>query len=259
VKPLAGRTVLVTRPETQSHDFVAELQKLGATVLSMPAIQIAPPENLEILDGALREVGSCDWVVFTSVNGVRSVIERIDALGLPRADLKRPKVAAIGPATASEYAKHVGVDPDLVPQEFVSEAIAEAVGDVAGKRFLLPRADIARKDLANLLREKGAIVDEGAPYRIVPSDSSELDLPLGAPDFITLTSSSAARSTFEMLKSRGRELWFSQSGLVTIGPITSGTVRELGFPVAAEASDYTVPGLTRALIDLASKEPAVAR
>lgn len=252
-QPLAGRTVLVTRPKHQSDTAVAELERLGATVFALPAIEIAPLEDYSALDQALRSLRDYDWVVLTSVNGVRAVETRMEALGLPFSDLADRSLAAIGPATAAEI-ERICRKPDLVPQDFVSEAIAEALPAIAGKRFLLARADIARKDLANILRTGGAQVDEVAAYRIVKS-SEEAHLPESCPDYITLTSSSAARSTCDLLKSNGKEKWMEESHLVTIGPITSATVRELGFTVAAEAAEFTVPGLIQALVEHAQKEP----
>jgi uroporphyrinogen-III synthase len=182
----------------------------------------------------------------------------MDLHSICRTALLHPKIAAIGPATAAEFLKRTGDQPDLVPDDYVSEAIAEAVGDVEGKRFLLPRADIARKDLAILLREKGAIVDEVAAYRIVAAKVVRDSLPKTCPDYITLTSSQAARSTLDLLRENGLERWFAEAHLVSIGPITSGTVRDLGFEVAAEAADYTAPGLLEALVSHATKEPAHA-
>jgi uroporphyrinogen-III synthase len=252
-KPLNGKTVLVTRPKGQSESAVAELERLGATVYVLAVIQIEPLESTAGLDEALRNLERYDWVVLTSVNGVQAVGERLLSLGIPTTQLASLKLATIGPATGAKLEKLVR-KPDLIPAEYVSESIAEGLGDVQGKRLLLARADIARKDLANILRERGAVVDEVAAYRIVQGTGSE-ELPEVAPDYVTLTSSSAARSTYDILKQKGRQDWMESSAIVTIGPITSDTVRELGFQVAAEAKEYTLPGLVSALVDLASETP----
>jgi uroporphyrinogen-III synthase len=246
-KLLEGRTVLVTRPKGQSEWAVSELEKLGATVYVLPVIQIEPLESTDGLDEALRNLDRYDWVVLTSVNGVHAIGERLVALGIPTTQIAARKLAAIGPATGAELEK-LARKPDLIPAEYVSESIAEGLGDVQGKRFLLARADIARKDLANILRERGAVVDEVAAYRIVQGCGSE-ELTGKAPDYITLTSSSAARGTYEILKDKGHQNWMKNAKIVTIGPITSDTVRELGFTVAAEAKEFTVPGMIAALIE----------
>lgn len=259
---LAGKSVIVTRPKAQSDGLTQELQKHGATVIAMPVIEIEPPDSYGPLDDALTNLDRYDWVVLTSVNGVQAVAARLDDLGIPLSRLSERKLAAIGPATAAELAK-VARQPDLVPDEYISEAIAEAIDRLEANeesegrnrsRFLLARADIARRDLANLLRERGSIVDEVAAYRIVRSHGVP-DLPEDPPEYITLTSSSAARSTYEILKENGRESWMSTAHLICIGPITSATVRSLGFEVAAEAGEYTVPGLIQALLEHADREP----
>lgn len=226
----------------------------------MPAIEIKPPFSFGPLDTALRDLEGYDWVVLTSVNGVKSISIRMAELGIPIEKLSSRKLAAIGPATAAEL-ERVARKPDLVPAEYVSEAIAEAIRELSSagfqpavgapavhgpQRFLLARADIARRDLAHLLRAEGAEVDEIAAYRIVRGKGSA-DLPDQAPDYITLTSSSAARNAYEMLKEKGLEGWMTSSALVCIGPITSRAVRELGFEVAAEATEYTSAGLIKAL------------
>lgn len=252
---LAGKTVLVTRPQAQAQGFVRELESLGAIVYAMPVIEIQPPESYDRLDRALSNLESYDWVVLTSVNGVRAVVDRMNALDISLELLKQRKLAAIGPATAGELAASVRA-PDLVPKEFVSEAIAEALdklGVQAPAKFLLARADIARRDLADLLLARGMEVDEVAAYRIVKG-AGATDLPAKAPDLITLTSSSAARGTLEMLRAASHEDWMSESKLVCIGPVTSATVREMGFEVAAEAAEYTVPGLLSALQKVVQNE-----
>lgn len=242
--PLQGLTVLVTRPKAQAPGLVRPLEELGAEIFSMPAIEVAPPEDLGQLDSALRRLDQFDWVVLTSVNGVDAVRKRMEEIGVPPEDLKVRKLAVIGPATGAALAAAFRI-PDIMPSEYISEAIAEALGDVAGKRFLLARADIARRDLAEILISKGAAVTEVAAYRIVSPTSSEL--PERAPDVITLTSSAAARGTRDALASAGYEDWMRKAALICIGPITAATVRELGYEPAVIANEYTIPGLVEAL------------
>ncbi|HWA84140.1 MAG TPA: uroporphyrinogen-III synthase [Fimbriimonadaceae bacterium] len=252
MKHLEGRSVLVTRPRQQAEGLVAELESLGATVFTMPVIEILPPESMSPVDAALTNLDVYDWVVLTSVNGVKAVAMRMGELGIPVEKLRHKRLAAIGPATGEALERFVR-KPDLIPEQYVSEAIAAGLGNVHGMHFLLARADIARRDLAELLRQGGARVDEVAVYRIVRGEGP-VSLPDQAPDYITLTSSSAARGTFEILREKGRAGWMTESALVCIGPITAGTVRELGFEVAVEAEEYTVPGLVKALVEHAEKE-----
>ena len=242
---LQGRTILVTRPPHQADDLIRPLEALGATAIRMPAIEILPAEDLAPLDSALREIERYDWVVFTSVNGVEAVADRLDAPG--RARLAGRKLAVIGSATATALAAAFRA-PDFGPHEYVAEAIADGLGPIEGQRLLLARADRARPELPATLRARGAVVDDVVAYRIVRA-VSDVDLPHETPDAITLTSSESARATLETLQRNGREAWFSASALVCIGPVTAETVRELGYAPAAVATSYTIPGLIEALND----------
>jgi len=244
--PLAGKTVLVTRPRHQADDLIRPLEALGAEVVLMPAIEIAPPTDCGPLDLALRTLAAFDWVLVTSVNGVEAVRNRMDTLGIERASLSARKIAVVGPIT-SQAVEAAFRAPDVVPSEFVSEAIADALGDVRGKRFLLPRADRARRDIADVLRRRGAEVVEVVAYRIVRPATTQA-ISESTPDYITLTSSASVRNTRDALKERGLDHWMQSSRLVCIGPITEATVRELGYTPAATAAHYTVAGLVDALV-----------
>jgi uroporphyrinogen-III synthase len=259
LRPLAGKRVLVTRPRAQAADLLRALGAMGADVALLPAIEIAPTTDLDSLDRAVASLQSYDWVVLTSVNGVRAVADRSRALEVALPAGPPPRLAVIGPATAGAAAE-LWREPDLMPDEYVSERMAEGMGDVAGKRVLLARADIARRELAEELNRQGAQVEEVEAYRIVPS-TEEPDARVWerAPDFVTLTSSSAARATVERLQEQGVGDWLERAKIVCIGPITAATVRELGYEVAAEAGRYTVPGLLEALRDCAAPSGAKAR
>ncbi len=250
-RPLDGKSVLVTRPEDQSAGISEQLKALGAEVVLMPAICIKPLDRTEELDAALHQLGRYDWVVLTSVNGVKAVVDRLESIGLGLQSLRSRKLAVIGPATGDELTRLVRA-PDLIPEEYVSESIVKSLGSVRGQRFLLARADIARKDLAISLRDLGAIVDEVPVYHIVAAHPGNT-LPKRAPDYILLTSSAGVRATVDLLRSSDRLDWISQSRLACIGPITARTVTELGFIPHIVASQYTVPALVQSLIDDAAE------
>ena len=243
---LSGISVLVTRPAGQAAGLVEPLEARGATVFSLPAIEIAPPLDPEALDEALRNVGSYDWVVATSVNGVQALGDRRQALGLRMETFDGVKLAAVGPSTAAAF-RQAFREPDAVPQEFVGERVAEAMGDVRGKRFLLARADIARKDLPERLRAMGAEVDDVAAYRIV-RPSPDGPLPEVAPDWIALTSSSGVIGTRDALAAGGKEEWMRSARLACIGPLTAATVLELGYEVEVMAEAHTILGLVEAIV-----------
>ena len=163
LKSLARLRVLVTRPQEQAGPLVQQLLALGAEPIICPTIRVVPPASFETLDAAIGRIQSYDWVIFTSVNGVRFFFERMASVGCAPEGLAAARLVAIGPATARSLEER-GHRPNLVPGRYLAEAILDEIGDVAGCRILLPRADIARKALADGLVARGAVVDEVAAY-----------------------------------------------------------------------------------------------
>jgi uroporphyrinogen-III synthase len=260
-RQLAGRHIVVTRPPAQVEELACRLEALGARVTPLSAIAIQPIEDSTRLDEAIRELGTYDWLVLTSANGVRAVAERLRALGIGWESRRRARIAVIGPATAAELAA-LGVSADIMPEQFIAEAIVEVLGNVAGQRILLLRADIARADLADELRVRGADVDEVPAYRTVPIALDEHALQAllegDRPDAITFTSSSTVRGLAQGLLEHGRPVHNALQGiaLAAIGPITAGTLREYGLEPAIIATEYTSAGLAGALV--AYFQPAAA-
>ncbi len=255
--PLAGKRIVVTRTREQSAGLVARLQALGATPIECPAISIAPLEDTTLLDEAVGRLDSYDWVIFTSVNGVQALVERLAALDINVERLGARKLGAIGPATRGAIQK-LGCKVAFMPDTYVAEAILDQIDDMAGQRVLLPRADIAREALASGLRQKGAIVDEVAVYHTIAGSSvaSLLDyLKAGSVDAITFTSSSTVRHTVDGLAAAAQDeataiRLLGQAALVCIGPITAATLEEYGLLATAVAKEYTVNGLVDALREL---------
>lgn len=252
--PLRGRRVLVTRPRTQVEDFVQKLRALGAEPVVLSAIELLPPEDWTPVDRALRALreGAYDWAIFTSANGVRFALERLRRLGLGVGALKGARLAAIGPATAQALARE-GLEVAFLPREFVAEAIAEGL-DAEGERVLLLRADVARRDLRELLRARGAHVEEVAVYRTRPA---RLEPPrvrgvLMSVDVVAFTSGSTVHALLDVLGDQ-RELLDGVT-VACIGPITARAARERGLPVHVEAREHTVDGLIRALVEFFAKE-----
>jgi len=268
--PLLGQRVLVTRPAHQAADFMAALRGLGAEPISFPTIEILPAEDTGPLDDAIRRLGNWvangageanpksqipnpkspyDWLVLTSVNGVSAFWERLQAAGLDSRCLALLKIAAIGPATAQAL-NRCSISPDLVLEEYIAEGVLAAfdeLGPVAGQRFLLARADIARKTLAEGLAERGALVDEFAAYRTAPLQSGPAP---PAADVITFTSSSTVQGYVNCLGGRAPAEALKNSRVVCIGPITAGTAKELGLPVHVVADEYTIEGMLETLKNL---------
>jgi uroporphyrinogen III methyltransferase/synthase len=264
-RPLFGRRVLVTRPREQAGDMVGQLEELGADVAVLPAVEVRDLADYSVLDRTLRKLERYQWLVFTSANGVHAFVRRLRHVGRDLRALGGLSLAAIGPATADAL-RGYHLEPDLVPAEYRSESLAEALRErVRGQRVLLARADRGRELLRESLAQV-AEVEQVAVYSQVDAPecgmrNAEYGIPNStfrishSVDFITLTSSNIARS---LVRGLGEEaLAKIQEGkvkLVSISPVTSAAVRELGLPVAAEATEYTGPGVVAALVDLASRE-----
>ena len=248
-KPLAGRTILVTRPRKQSGGLAEILSRQGARVVEVPVIEIRPPRSWAPLDRALNELQSYDWLVLTSANGVDALFERIKKLKVATSSLKRLHVAAIGPATKQSLRKH-GVRVDVTPREYVAEAVgARLAKRVAGKRVLLVRAAIARDVLPERLRKAGAEVTVVSAYKTMIAKKArrqlkELFASADKPDIVTCTSSSTVGAYLKLTQgiSAARKVAFA-----SIGPITSGTLRQHGVRPAIEAKRYAADGLARAI------------
>jgi uroporphyrinogen III methyltransferase/synthase len=252
-RPLFGRRVLVTRAEAQATALADRLEELGAEIIRQPAIEIVPPADWTLVDEAIERLPDYDWLVFSSANGVRFLLDRLLAGDSDVRRLGGIRLAAIGPGSTAELARY-GLKADLQPDEYRAEALATAlVPHAAGKRFLLARASRGRELLADELRAAGATVDQVVVYtsRDVASPDSEVSdaLAAGKIDFATVTSSAIARSLVNMF---GNDL--HQTRLVTISPLTSGVLRELGHAPGAEAREYTIDGIIAALLELAERD-----
>ncbi len=246
-RPLFGQTVLLARPEEQVGAAADLLSDLGAEVVVQPAIRISDPPDWQPVDDALGRLASYDWLVFSSVNGVRYLLRRLLA---GRADLRRLgeiRLAAIGPGTAEALAEF-HLKADLIPDEFRAEALAAAlVTNAKGRRFLLARASRGREVLAEQLRAAGALVDQVVVYSSTDVTSADEDvrrrLAEGGIDWIIVSSSAIARSLVAMF---GENL--QKTRLASISPVTSATLRDVGLEPATEARTYTMAGVVESIL-----------
>ena len=237
-RPLSGRAIAVTRARAQSSGLARRLRALGADVVEAPAIRIEP------LDGPAPDMSRYDLVCLTSPNGVRLLFERLRDAGRDARSLAGARVAAIGPGTAAALAAH-GIVADVVPEVFVAEGLVEALDGVAVTRALVARAAQARDVLPDALRARGAEVDVVALYETVAEPMDErLRAAVAAADYVTFTSSSTVRFFFEQA---GQAL-ADTTRLVSIGPVTSSTLREHGREPDVEAGRHDVDGLIDALV-----------
>ena len=239
--PLFGKRIVVTRAAGQAGQLSSKLEALGACVIEIPTIEIQPPRDAAPLDAAIVNLASYDWLIFTSANGVRFFVDRLDR---SPGDLRslRARICAIGPATrAAIEALHLKVD--LMGQEYVAESLlaAFAAHDLAGKRILLPRAAGARDVIPEELTRRGALVDVVEAYRTVPPENVR-PFPAGV-DAVTFTSSSTVQNFVSLYGTES----MAQAKAISIGPITSGTARALGIEIVAEAKPFTIDGLVEAV------------
>ncbi len=248
--PLFGQRVVVTRPSDESDRSAASLEALGAEVLIAPTVQILPLEDFGPLDDAIGRLGSFDWLVFTSGNGVRHFLDRLEALGHDLRALGHLKLAAIGPATAEALGRF-HLKADVVPESYRSEALAEALaGRAAGRRILLARADRGRAILKDEL-ERVADVEQVPVYRNADAEAlppGVLErIEAGTVDWITLTSSAIAERLHALLTEEARGRIGREIRLASLSPVTSATIARLGWPVAVEATVFTWDGLVGAI------------
>ena len=257
--------ILVTRSPHQSSELAAQLSALDLEPVLVPAIELAPPSSFDALDAALAQLSGFHWLIFTSANAVESLHRRLESAGMDTAAV-RVRIAAVGSATARAL-ESIGLATELIPPQAVAESLTETLlpharqPDGTPTRFLLVRAEDARDVLHEALRAAGAEVTIAPAYRtVVPAGSIDAVRALfgGATlDIVavTFTSSSTARNLLTLCETAGVPL--PPSALrVSIGPITSETLRSLGYAPHAEAVTASVAALAeavRAAIDDRSK------
>jgi uroporphyrinogen-III synthase len=232
-QPLYGVRIVITRPEAKP--LADELERLGAEVTVVPLIEIRPAEG-RALEDAIDTMGTYDWVVLTSVNGVAAVAQGLAGLG------GDARVAAVGPVTADAI-RELGVEPAFVATR-ASDDIASGLGNIEGLRMLLPQADLAEPHLADELRGRGAHVEAVVAYRTILVEPPMWGiLPLRIADAVVLASGSACRSLAAAGGAGGGAM------LVCIGPKTAKVAREVGLKVGLVADEATSDGIIRALVD----------
>jgi len=250
-RPLAGVSVAVTRARAQASELASRLAALGADVVQAPVIRIHP------LAGPPLDPSPYDLICLTSPNGVSGLFERLSAGGRDARSLAGARVAATGAATARALAQR-GITADVVPERFVAEGLVEALADVPVRRALVARAREGRDVLVAALRERGADVDELDLFETVAEPLAPAVLARArAADYITFTSSSTVRHFLDAAAGAGRSGAQAQAGgslsehtrIVSIGPITSETLRECGLQAHVEAARHDIEGVISALTE----------
>jgi len=251
-RPLFGRRIVVTRAREQASSFADRLAGAGAEVIEFPTIETVKPQSWESLDRELARLDTYDWIVFTSVNGVKYFVDRLKEIGSDIRALKGVKIQAIGPKTAKAI-EDMGVRVDAVPSEYRAEAIIASLGaeGVTGKNILIPRAKVAREVLPDELRKMGANVVVAEAYETVIPDARRDEMKKlfedGKVDVVTFTSSSTVSNFVEMFGKEETLTLLNGVTVASIGPITSETARKFGLNPVIEPSDYTTEALAQAI------------
>ena len=249
---------MITRTRQQASALAAQLEALGADPILIPTIEVVAPTSFIALDAVITNLSnsanSFDWLIFTSANAVHALVDRANIQGVP---LHPKHIAAIGPATQN-VVEHSGLKPQsseiLMPSSYVAEFLADALlkHSTFPQHFLLMRAEEARDILPSTLEAAGHRVTIAAAYRNItplgtlPALQKLFATPADHPDVITFTSSSTARNLVKLLESIGHTI-STDIALASIGPITSATLRELGYQPTIEAAEPTIDSLTVAI------------
>ena len=248
---LEGKRILVTRARHQAGRLVEALEAEGAEVLRLPTIEIVPPESYAHLDALLEVITGFHWLIFTSANAVAAVADRVKFLRIPLDRLQHLQIAAVGPATAKAV-DEIGLKTACMPEEYVAEAVVAMLRpQVAGRRVLLARAAVARDVIPDQLRQCGADIHVAEVYRtVVPPDSMAQVRELFAPgnplpDAVTFTSSSTVTNFLALLSAAGMPLPGALRA-VSIGPITTATLRAHHWEPAQQALQHDITGLVAA-------------
>ena len=244
---------MVPRPREQADELCVRLERLGARTITQPAIVISEPPTWEPVDQAIQRLSEFDWIVFSSANGVHYFCDRVIEIqkDASQATIKSCHLAAIGPGTADVLRKEYELPVDFVPAKYRAEELADGLiaEAEAGKRFLLVRASRGRPILADRLKAAGGAITEVVAYSSEDARPEDLEVLRtkrqildGQVDWIAVTSSAIARSLATMY---GDALRYVR--LASISPVTSQTIRKLGFEPTAEATVYTMSGIIDAM------------
>jgi uroporphyrinogen III methyltransferase/synthase len=249
-RPLSGKRVLVTRPAVQSTRLEKLLLERGALPVRLPVIEIQPESGNAKLDRAIKRIKSYEWLIFTSINGVKAFFSRLEQLGMDSRRLAGVKIAAIGPATSGELLQQ-GIKPDYIPGEFTSAGLLAGLGkkNIRAKRFLLARADIADKELSEGLIRLGAQVDDITVYHTANIRYSREHLRRllsgGRIDIITFTSASTVKGLVQGLTKT--HIALIKAKTACIGQKTAGAAIAAGLKADIIAGTATLEGMVTAM------------
>jgi uroporphyrinogen III methyltransferase/synthase len=237
------KKILITRARAQADEFADKVRIAGFQPIYFPVIEIKPVENNIALERALFRLGCYEWIVFTSTNTVDVVLSQF-----PSVDWSDVKIAAVGPKTA-EALKSRGIEPDFVPGEYIAEAILPGLGDLVGKWVLLPRAEIARKELPEAICQASGVPHEITVYKTLPAepDLHGLEALRSGVDVVTFTSGSTVENFIAIAHKNNLDPMNlpNHPMIACIGPVTEQAAHKAGFENVVVAEEYTTEGLLR--------------
>ncbi len=260
-KPLQGRRLVVTRSQGQASELSQKLELLGAEVIGLPLIQISRSIDPETAKDVFEELGSYDWLVFSSPNGVRYFFEAFFETFDDIRSLGFIRIAAVGQSTAKEIKKFF-VSVDLIPDEANADSLADALietGSMDSAKVLTVAGNLGRETLYKRLDEARAIVDKFVVYQTESTDLSEhpaakMFREQGA-DAIIFTSSSGVKSFVDQVASLKLEDGALRPKTASIGPITSAAMQQQGMPVDIQAKEASLDSLVEGVMEAFAKDP----
>ncbi|MBP1905023.1 uroporphyrinogen-III synthase [Paenibacillus turicensis] len=255
---LAGKTVLVTRSRTGASQFAHKIKEMQGHPYIFSVIETIPPRQVSDIDygnEVLQQLEQFDWIFFTSVTGVEYFFDRMNTLKLETSHLNKAKVVAVGPATDAALRTH-GIETQALPEVFQAEGlIAKFANELqSGQQVLLPRGNLARPWLHEVLVEMGLHVTEIMMYETIPvrhHDPALLHaLEQRQIDIITFTSSSTVKNFMQALINMGIEnpiQAIEGIPIACIGEVTAQTARDLGIEVTLIPKEATLDSLLEAI------------
>lgn len=257
--PLFGKRIVLTRARGEAGRFSNNLERFGAEIFYLPTIGIVPPEDFHVLDHAIEDLRSFDWLIFTSANGVEGFLDRLMARGRDARSLAGCRICTVGTATARSLHER-GIRTDLIPGDFRAEGIIDTlikIGGIDGKRILIPRALKAREILPDTLREAGAEVVVAPAYQnirpeIDPRDLQEILVSRRA-HLIVFTSPSNVKNFMDSVRKEGLKDSLAGIKVASIGPVTSKAVRQAGLNVDLEPEESTLEALSGSILRFFAK------
>ena len=250
-KPLLGKNIVITREKSHASETINKIEELGGNVISFPTIKVEKISPNEELDKSIINITNYSYLIFTSVNGVNIFFQRFFQLGIDIRTLANIKIAAVGPKTAAAMGKY-GINPEIVPNEFVAEGLIDELSKVLSKEdnVLIPRAKIGRNELIDELSQIATINDLKIYHTVKDEENKEeiMDTLNDLDSYYLLFTSSSTFTNFSEILKEDVGPALEKGKIISIGPITTKTIEEAGYSVYKQAKEYTIDGILELLI-----------